>query len=463
MSSNGNPDPQTSFDLLCEQIEAAMQRFPVPGVAVGVLLDGVEYTAGFGVTSIENSLPVNDQTLFQIGSTTKTVTGTLAMRLVEQGKLDLDAPVRTYLPDLRLMEEDVASRVTMRHLLTHTGGWVGDYFDDFGTGEDALEKIVRNMEGLPQLTPLGEIWHYNNAGFYLAGRVIESILGRPYEMAAREMVLHPLGMDMSFFFAQEAITYRVAIGHNNPPLDGGEWGTEIARPWALPRTSSPVGGIISTVRDQLRYARFHMGDGTAESGERILSPESMTIMQTPQVEAAEGNRFGITWFLRDLGGGMQLVRHGGATNGQMSAFQMVPSRGFAITVLNNADLGRSLNRDIVAWALKHYLGVEQPEQPPIESTLEELAQYAGLYTYLTDDLDLRTHDGDLWVHHIPKLSLPGQEMQPADPPMRAARCASDAMVVLDEPMKDGRIEFLRGAGGAIQWLRVGGRIYARQS
>src|SRR5258708_22530948 len=103
------PGNRQLFNDLCQQIEQAMQRFPVPGVAVGVIDGDREYTAGFGVTSIDNPLPVTDETLFQIGSTTKTVTGTLAMRLVEEGKLDLDVPVRTYLPELRLMEEDVAA------------------------------------------------------------------------------------------------------------------------------------------------------------------------------------------------------------------------------------------------------------------------------------------------------------------------------------------------------------------
>jgi CubicO group peptidase (beta-lactamase class C family) len=449
------------FKQLCDQVDQAMQRFPVPGVALGVIDGDNQYTATFGVTSIDNPLPITDDTLFQIGSTTKTVTGTLAMRLVEQGKLDLDAPVRTYLPDLRLMDEDVASRVTMRHLLTHTGGWIGDYFDDFGTGDDALHKIVSNLHTLTQLTPLGEVWHYNNAGFYLAGHVIENILGRPYELAAKELVLDPLGMHMSFFFAHEVITYRVAIGHNNPDEEG-KWATKIARPWALPRTSSPVGGIISTVKDQLRYARFHMGDGTAEDGTRILSPESMKLMQTPQVEAADGNRFGIPWFLREIDG-TTIVRHGGATNGQMSAFIMAPSRRFAITILNNADLGRSLNRDITDWALKHYLGLEEPEQPPIESTEEELSPFTGLYTYLTGDLELYLSNGSLWVRDIPKLGLPGQELPPPDPPVRAALYAPDRLVILDEPMKDSHIEMLRGSDGSIKWLRVAGRVFARDS
>src|SRR5215472_11126654 len=150
------------FDRLGTQITEAMERLHVPGVAVGLLFEDDSYVAGYGITSLDNPLPVTGDTLFQTGSTTKTVTATIAMRLVEQGKLDLDAPVRRYLPELRLSDESVASRVTMKHLFTHTGGWVGDYFNAFGGGGDALAKIVASLELLPQLTPLGEVWSYNN-------------------------------------------------------------------------------------------------------------------------------------------------------------------------------------------------------------------------------------------------------------------------------------------------------------
>ena len=99
-----------------------MKRLNVPGVAVGVYSAGREFGAGFGVTSVRNPLPVNEQTLFQIGSNTKTFVATAAMRLVESGALDLDAPVLTYLPDFRMRDADVTARVTMRLLMTHTGG-----------------------------------------------------------------------------------------------------------------------------------------------------------------------------------------------------------------------------------------------------------------------------------------------------------------------------------------------------
>jgi CubicO group peptidase (beta-lactamase class C family) len=164
-------------------------------------------------------LEVTPETLFQIGSTTKTLTGTAIMALVERGMLDLDEPVRTYLPDLRLSDEEVARTVTTRHLLTHVGGWVGDVFEDTGGGDDALEKIVERLADAPQLTPLGEVFSYNNSAFYLAGRVVEVLSGKTFEAAAREFVLDPLGMDESFFFPAEVMTRRFAVGHL---VKGGE-------------------------------------------------------------------------------------------------------------------------------------------------------------------------------------------------------------------------------------------------
>jgi CubicO group peptidase (beta-lactamase class C family) len=141
----------------------------VPGAAIGIEHDGAEAVYGWGATSIENPLDVDPTMLFQIGSITKTVTGTIAMQLVAQGRLDLDAPVRRYLPELRLADDDGAARVTMRHLLTHTGGWFGDHFTDPSRVDDALEQIVAELPELPQLAPLAEIWSYCNSGFYIAG------------------------------------------------------------------------------------------------------------------------------------------------------------------------------------------------------------------------------------------------------------------------------------------------------
>jgi CubicO group peptidase (beta-lactamase class C family) len=462
MSDTATLQPITDerFGRVCAAIMQHMQRLHVPGVAIGIVNGDEEYSAGFGVTSIENPLPVTPDTLFQIGSTTKTVTGTAAMRLVEQGKLDLDTPIRIYLPELRLADEQVAASVTMRHLFNHTGGWAGDYFDDLGAGDDALAGIVAKMIDLPQLTPLGEVWSYNNAGFYLAGRVIEVVTGKPYEIVMKELVLDPLDMNRSFFFAADAISHRVAIGHDNP-FEEGEPPVKVARPWALARTAHAAGGICSTVRDQLRYARFHMGDGTAADGTRLLAPESIAEMQRPRV-AADGRFSGVTWFINDVGG-TRVVRHGGATNGQLSAFMLVPAQRFAITVLTNADRGGELNQAVTRVALQEFLGISEKDPAPLDVPAEQLAAYAGRYESLMSICDLVLRDGALILQMTPKGGFPTKDSpaSPTPPPTRLALCGDDRVIALDEPFKDSQGEFLRNPDGSIAWLRIGGRIRAR--
>jgi CubicO group peptidase (beta-lactamase class C family) len=157
------------FRELDDRIETAMKRYQVPGVALGVWWQGREHLRGFGVTNVDHPLPVDADTLFRIGSTTKTFTATAMMRLVEQGRVDLRAPVRTYLPDLALSDEAVANSVTVRQLMNHSAGWLGDDYGDFGRGDDALARYVAAMKHLPQLTPLGQVFAYNNAAVVSPG------------------------------------------------------------------------------------------------------------------------------------------------------------------------------------------------------------------------------------------------------------------------------------------------------
>ena len=115
------------FRQFGDYVVERMQQYGVPGVAIGVLRDGQEFTAGFGITNVEAPVPVDANTLFQIGSISKTFTATAAMRLAEAGKLDLDAPIRTYLPDLKLTDEAAAAGATLRHLFAAlmTGHYAG--------------------------------------------------------------------------------------------------------------------------------------------------------------------------------------------------------------------------------------------------------------------------------------------------------------------------------------------------
>jgi CubicO group peptidase (beta-lactamase class C family) len=449
-----------SFERISAATREAMERLRVPGVALGVLHRGQERVAGFGVTSVENPLPVDANTLFQIGSISKTFTATTIARLVDQERLRLDAPIRTYLSSLRLADEDVAARVTLRHTLTHTAGWLGDYFGDTGPGDDALAKMVERMAEIPQLTPLGEVWSYNNAAFYLAGRVVEVATAQTVEAAIRELVLDPLGMTSSYFFASDVISHRFAVGHRST-----ENGYVVTRPWGLPRAANPVGGISSTVPDLLRYARFHLGDGTAPNGTRLLRTDSLAAMGEPNAPAGCGTDWiGLSWMLRDVGG-TRVVGHGGSTHGQTSSFSIVPDRGFAIAILTNADRGPELHRQITAFALGVYLGVAGSPVVPIDRSPGDLAACVGTYRAALDDSEISLQNGALVLQTLPRggFPFPNSPAPPAPPPVRLAFYADDRVVALDPPAKDLRGEFLRDPNGQIVWFRWGLRIHRRDS
>ncbi len=447
------------FRALCDDVQAAMARLGVPGVGVGVLRDGVIQTAGFGITNVEAPVAVDDHTLFQIGSITKTFTGTAIMRLVEAGKLALDATVRTYLPELRLRDEAVAARVTIRHLLSHTGGWLGDYFDDTGLGDDALARIVAQMVELPQWTPLGQHFSYNNAGFYLAGRIIEVVTGQTYEEALQTLVLDPLGMAESFFFANDCISRRVAVGHTV-----GEAGATVARPWALPRAAHAVGGISASVRDVLAYARFQLGDGTAPAGTRLLTQDTLTTMQTAATPAGSGaGAVGLTWMVKELGG-LKTVRHTGGTNGQISVLLLVPTRRFALTIVTNADRGSELHSAVLPEALRRFCGIAATPSTPHDRTADALAPYAGTYRGALHDIEISLAGTTLTLQARPKGGFPKHDTPPGvtPPPTRIATDDDDSLIALDPPYTDGRGEFLRDGRGAIAWIRFGSRLARRE-
>lgn len=446
------------FERVCEVVQQEMTRLLIPGVAVGVMYNGSEERAGFGVTSIEYPMPVTGETLYQIGSITKTYVGTAVMRLVEMGKLALDTPLKTYLPDLKLQDAQATENATLLHCLTHTGGWEGDYFDDFGRGEDALARMVVAVGDLPQLTPLGQLWSYNNAGFYLAGRVIEVVTGKPFEAAMREMVFEPLGLTNTYFFAEDVITYNFAVGHDrkdNHPV--------VARPWALARTANAAGGIICNLHDLFRYARFHMGDGTAPDGTRLLSRDSLAAMQTPRFRATDPQSVCLTWYMREVNG-TRMYGHGGGTNGQVTNFQILPEKNLAFAILTNGDQGTLLVNAVTREILEQYLFIRSAEDKPQQVTESQLQPYVGFYDAALDSVDVTVQNGTLMLQvtdkgRFPLPSSPPSPTQP--PPVRAAFYQPDKILLQDDPFKDASCEFLRNENKEIEWLRIFGRIHKR--
>ena len=450
-------DPDALFAQLGGLVRRRMAELRVPGVAVGVVADGREHAAGFGVTNVASPLPVDADTLFQVGSITKTYTGTALMRLVEQGRLDLEAPVRAYLPEFRVADAGVSERVRLRHLVTHSAGWFGDAFADTGDGDDALARYVAGMAELPQLAPLGRFFSYNNAAVVAAGRVIEVVTGQPYEAALGELVLRPLGLDRSFLFPDEVMTEAFAVGHGAP--EGDPAGAPVVlRPWAIPRAAAPAGGLVASVADLLRYARFHLGEETAD-GERVLSPDGLRRMRAP---LGPGGAFGsdlvdgvgVAWFLATVGGA-RVVRHDGGTNGQQAVLALVPERGFAVGVLTNAASSDALLDEATTWALDRFLGLRRPVAAAAPLAPEELAAYVGAYE-LPDGRGGRVDKrGDAL-----SLARTMRDRPPAGAETELTPIGQDRFRVRNAGGAS-FVDFERDDAGAVGWIRLGGRLMPR--
>lgn len=467
-------DLGAAFDELDARIEAGMKAYGIPGVAAAVWANGQEHVKGYGVTNVDHPTPVDGDTIFRIGSTTKTFTGTTMMRLVEQGKVDLNAPVRRYLPDFAVADPAVGPAVTVRQLVNHTSGWLGEDLQDFGRGDDAIARYVGSMTRLPQNTPPGAVFAYNNAGLVVAGRIIEVVTGMTFEAAVQSLLLDPLQLNSTYCYTDELIGHNIAASHD--VVDGKP--VVNVDLWTFPRSCDPTGGLMSTARDQLRYAKFHLGDGTAPGGARLLSVQSLEAMRSnPGVGGTllvELIGMGVTWMLRPSAENVTIVQHGGSWPGQHSGFFMVPERNFAMTVLTNSVGGTQLNNDLFAddWALRTFAGVTNLPAAPQHLGAADLQPYTGRYVVANITVDgvleqtiIEFHAGDGQLDGTSVAAdASGRPDETSRVKMGLVFYRPDYGLDLGPDAKPThtRSNFLRGPDGKIAWFRGHGRLYRRQ-
>ncbi|MGH2444015.1 MAG: serine hydrolase, partial [Chloroflexota bacterium] len=218
-------------------------------------------------------------------------------------------------------------------------------------------------------------------------------------------------------------------------------------------------------------ARFHLGDGRAGDGRQILSKELLELMKKPTFSlggSAIGDAVGISWLIKDIDG-TRMVGHGGSTNGQRAAFQMVPDRDFAVVVLTNSvPNGAQLHGAVVTWALERYLDVSEPEPEPLTLTEDQLLEYAGEYVTIGTVVQVALEEGKLLVRSEPnaearqKAREAGEEEDEQMPPFPIAVLANDKYVVDGGPAKGMRGFFARDEAGMLTGINLGGRLATRQ-
>jgi CubicO group peptidase (beta-lactamase class C family) len=391
---------------LTATLPALLAEHRVPGAAVAVLVGDEVVDAAAGVLSKTTGVEATPDSLFQIGSITKVWTATLAMQLVDEGTLDLDATVRSYLPDFAVADDDASGRMTIRQLLCHTTGFEGDIFTDTGTGDDCVEKYVATLTGVSQLFAPGEMFSYNNAAFCVLGRVIEVLRGKPYDQVMREHLFAPLQLTHAATGPYEAILHRAAVGHlsRTPGAD-----PEPAPVWALARSNAPAGAMLAMrPRDLLAFARMHLAGGTGPDGATVLSPAGVKAMQERQVELPDlgmmGNAWGLGWEVFDFPGGT-VIGHDGGTIGQNAFLRIVPGRDVAVALLTNGGETLPVFEQAVGHILKELAGVDVPAfpVPPAQPAPVDASAFVGTYSSrLIDNVVTQDADGRVWIDQTPK-------------------------------------------------------------
>ncbi|MBU3060872.1 beta-lactamase family protein [Nocardia sp. NEAU-G5] len=456
---------------LSDFVARTATEYNIPGVSVGIWADGREIFAAHGVTSIENPLPVTENTLFCLGSIAKTFTSTTVMHLVAQGKIDLDAPVRRYVPELVLADARAAATMTVKNLLNHTSGLGVRLVVETGDGDDALAGFVARMPELEQIAPVGERASYSQAAYNLLGRVVEKVTGLTFEEAVRTLALEPAGLRQTFYSLDHVISRRFAVGHN-PGEQEGE--LVVARQWKDTRGNNPGGDIASTATDLLRWGRMHLRNGRNDDGVQALPAKELELMKQQTVElvgSSLGDGFGLCWFLRDIpatddGGPVRTVAHGGSTNGQFADLLLVPERNFAIAVMSNGPDSIACDQAIIRWALEHYLGVIDRDPEPLPYDAESDQQYVGHYEVDVMDLDITVGESGLLLKVTlkPEIRAASEKEIPADYPafeFGLLPGEGENYIITSGAFVGQRGFFSRAESGAIKGVDLAGRIFTR--
>lgn len=363
------------FDAFVEQ---ALKDWKVPGAAVAVVKgDKVILLKGYGFRDAEKRLPVTGQTLFAIGSITKSFTVTTLGMLMDEGKVDWDEPVRNVLPKFKMFDPVLTEQMTVRDLITHRSGlprhdlvW---YTSDF-----PREDLVRRLQYLEPNKPLRSTFQYNNLMFMTAGYIAGQLNGTSWEAAVKARIFGPLGMTGTNF---SELATQNSTDFAQPYRKGNDLKANVQRiPFdaQCPDTCAlgPAGEINSNITDLSKYVLFHMNHGAVD-GKHLLSENNSIQMQVPQMSIQGAPAFpefgedsyGMGFFISTYRGHKK-VEHGGNIDGFSAELGFLPGEQIGVVVLTNLDgtplpdiiaynmLDRMLDLDQVPWS-KRFLEMEQ--------------------------------------------------------------------------------------------------------
>ena len=379
-----------------QRVRQMMKRYHLPSVAVALIDDQeVVWEEAFGLANLEQGIPATPDTVYRVFSISKAFTAIETMRLVEEGLVDLDAPITDYLQDFSIQSRFPDSEpITVRSILAHRSGLPRNecYALTHGPGDECvLREIVESLKYCHRVFPVGHRYHYSNVGADTLGRLIEQVRGESFAQYMEGRLLAVTGMDDSAFLSAWIPADRdVALGYEHYK---GEY-------YPMERrdiTSLPSANLYATLEDMSAFASFILGGGEAD-GEQIIRSETLRLMFEDQYSnPRDPEPMGLGWKTSRVLGSELLVWHdGGPDDGTGSLVALLPERKLGVVIFASAtsfgaNLSLPLATDLLGLMLETKLGLSPPEAEKPERVgvdPSQLNDYGGRYIAFGEAMDI---------------------------------------------------------------------------
>ena len=392
---------ESAFQCLSEIIERELPTLNAPGIAIGISHRERILHAGFyGLAHCEAGKPVTPETLFQIGSISKSFTSIVLLQLQEQGLLDINDPVTKYLPWFEIQSE--YKPITLRHLMSHTAGII--------TGSDATMFAATESWSLRDnkaTAPPGEMFHYSNSGYKMLGLVLEAVLKKDVSVILHERIFAPLGMSASLPDIRNEHRHRLATGyapyHDDRPLPPG--GQLAPATWFESNTAD--GSICSNPEEMCLYLQMLL-----QRGKGLLTPQSFEQLIHPIIatdDGMHGEHYGLGLFTMQFDG-HHVIGHSGGMVGFTADMLADLDSGLGVVVLTNGPADPS---KISRYALSLFrAALERDELPDVpEDKLDNPDDYVGVYRCGEKTFTLTSSDNCLFLE-FEAATIPLSQLEP---------------------------------------------------